>query len=381
MHPDPLIHPFGFWRADLNFFCLCIRRAIIKIVTGLSNGQICVLYSPTSSLNGAKLPLSKGPPRKVTIEDMSDALAQPAIITPHALPMFREGEIVRGTGKRKREKERLDPRKSRRPELPVTGPGKGGRVGASATQHVVQNLVKDTTREEDVRGHFFLRPPLSSDQLIIISSPLAGTATLLVRAAASSIGPQSRSGRALFLSCLLLPLFVIRDSHERRCCDTQKTQRRTRCGRPVSGVRGPWWLLFVVVCLAVATLTRSFLPPSAARRPSPSPPPLLCSARSLDEEPAKACVCRAGGGRGGEVREGAICLVARSGDCGRQFPGSVSASVYKGLGQNFPLPQSSLEIPWSPLSATPSPSHSFCHTPLPPHPPPLTPVPLPYAAK
>lgn len=138
--------------------CLSIRYAIIKIVTGLSNGQISVLYSPTSSLNGAKLPLSKGPPRKVTIEDMSDALAQPAIITPHALPMFREGEIARGTGKRRREKERLDPRKSRRPELPVTGPGKGGRVGASATQHVVQNLVKDTTREEDVRGRLLSLP-------------------------------------------------------------------------------------------------------------------------------------------------------------------------------------------------------------------------------
>jgi len=152
------IRPFGIWCADLYFFCLRVCRAIIKIVTGLSNGQICVLYSPASSLNGAKLPLSKGPPRKVTIEDMSDALAEPTIITPHALPMFREGEIARGTGKRKREKERSDPRKSRRPELPVTGPGKGGRVGASATQHVVQNLVKDTTREEDVRGLFFLYP-------------------------------------------------------------------------------------------------------------------------------------------------------------------------------------------------------------------------------
>lgn len=160
-----------FWTADLGFFCLCIRCAIIKIVTGLSNGQICVLYSPMSSLNGAKLPLSKGPSRKVTIEDMSDALAQPAIITPHALPMFRDGEIARGTGKRKREKDRSDPRKSRRPELPVTGPGKGGRVGASATQHIVQNLVKDTTREEDVRGRSFLYPLLLSDQLIIILPP------------------------------------------------------------------------------------------------------------------------------------------------------------------------------------------------------------------
>lgn len=64
------------------------------------------------------------------------------------------------------EKERMDPRKSRRPELPVTGPGRGGRVGASATQHVVQNLVRDTTRDEDVRYSFiFAGLPLSSGAL------------------------------------------------------------------------------------------------------------------------------------------------------------------------------------------------------------------------
>ena len=63
--------------------------------------------------------------------------------------MFRDGDEGR-SGKRKREKERMDPKKSRRPELPVHGPGKGGRVGASATQHVVQNLFRDTTRDVDV---------------------------------------------------------------------------------------------------------------------------------------------------------------------------------------------------------------------------------------
>ncbi|KAF8078376.1 transcription factor [Lyophyllum atratum] len=128
-----------FWHSKIN-----------QIVTGLSNGQICVLYSPMTSLNGAKLLLNKGPPRKVTIEDMSDALAAPSIITPHALPMFRDMDPGRGT-KRKAEKDRLDPRKSKRPELPVTGPGRGGRVGASATQHVVQHLVRDTTRDQDPR--------------------------------------------------------------------------------------------------------------------------------------------------------------------------------------------------------------------------------------
>ena len=100
--------------------------------------------------------LNKGPPRKITVEDMSDALAAPHIITPHALPMYRDIDPGRGT-KRKRDKDRMDPKKSRRPELPVTGPGKGGRVGASATQHIVQNLVRDTTRDEDVRTCLPLR--------------------------------------------------------------------------------------------------------------------------------------------------------------------------------------------------------------------------------
>lgn len=69
--------------------------------------------------------------------------------------MFRDLDPGRGT-KRKRDKDRMDPRKSRRPELPVTGPGKGGRVGASATQHVVQNLVRDTTRDVDVSVFFII---------------------------------------------------------------------------------------------------------------------------------------------------------------------------------------------------------------------------------
>jgi hypothetical protein len=108
-----------------------------------------------TSVNGAKLLLNKLPPRKITIEDMSDALAASSILTPHALPMFRDADGPgRGT-KRKKEKERMDPRKSRRPELPVSGPGRGGRVGASATQHVVQNLVRDLTRDQDVRERYF----------------------------------------------------------------------------------------------------------------------------------------------------------------------------------------------------------------------------------
>jgi hypothetical protein len=114
------------------------------------------LYSPQTSLNGAKLLLNKGPAKRPTVEDMSDMVAAPAIIIPG---VTRDGEFTSGLpNKRKRDKERQDPRKSRRPEMPVHGPGKGGRVGASATQHVVQNLVRDTTRDEDVRVLLFSFP-------------------------------------------------------------------------------------------------------------------------------------------------------------------------------------------------------------------------------
>jgi len=33
---------------------------------------------------------------------------------------------------------------------PITGPGRGGRVGASATQHVVQGMIKSNLRDQDV---------------------------------------------------------------------------------------------------------------------------------------------------------------------------------------------------------------------------------------
>lgn len=131
------------------------RLTIGQILVGQANGQISCLYSPEHSLNGAKLLANKSVIKRATIESVASAELQPQIITPHALPMFRDGEG--GTSvKRKREKERMDPRKSKRPELPVTGPGKGGRVGASATQHVVQNLFRDTTRDQDVSVTPFL---------------------------------------------------------------------------------------------------------------------------------------------------------------------------------------------------------------------------------
>ncbi|KAJ1556525.1 WD repeat-containing protein 70, partial [Cladochytrium tenue] len=66
------------------------------------------------------------------------------IINPHALPLFRDDNYPGGGrgggrgGKRKLERLRADPVATRQPERPLTGPGRGGRVGAASSlaQHV-----------------------------------------------------------------------------------------------------------------------------------------------------------------------------------------------------------------------------------------------------
>lgn len=246
------------------------------------------------SLNGAKLPLSKGPPKRATIEDMSAAESAPTIITPHALPMFRDSEDGARGSKRKRERERMDPKKSRRPELPVTGPGKGGRVGASATQHVVQNLVRDTTRDQDVRISPYDFFPLLS-QFAGSTAWTARHALLIARADKGGAGARhaTRLGgsirRRLRFACrhdsfgrfppILIPSdrpylvdrlpngFISRTNHTcpfllfslgRRCSSTQSWRRAIRSGRevspPVVRTTGEGRLVYIWYCLLTAVI-------------------------------------------------------------------------------------------------------------------------------
>ncbi|GAA6018333.1 hypothetical protein JCM11491_005936 [Sporobolomyces phaffii] len=137
---------------------------INQILCSTSQGAVHVLYSPDRSTKGALLGLTRTA-RTPTVEstfalaDGGDDARRP-IIAPHSLPMFKDdvaGGGGRGTsaggrgGKRKRERERHDPQKTLKPTPPITGPGRGGRVGASATQHVVQGMVKSNLRDQDPR--------------------------------------------------------------------------------------------------------------------------------------------------------------------------------------------------------------------------------------
>ncbi|KAI8433157.1 hypothetical protein MSG28_014001 [Choristoneura fumiferana] len=115
----------GIWHAKLN-----------QIFVSCGNGVVKCYYDQKRSLRGAKLCMVKTHRKKHSVEVVSSQ----QIITPHALPLFRQEKLR--TSKKKMEKERLDPVKSHRPDLPITS-GQGGRVAASGStlsSFVIRNL-------------------------------------------------------------------------------------------------------------------------------------------------------------------------------------------------------------------------------------------------
>ncbi|GAA5799309.1 hypothetical protein HPULCUR_004720 [Helicostylum pulchrum] len=116
-----------------------------QIMTGSADGIVTVFYSPTHSTRGAKLCVVKAAKTRA----VDDYEINRPIITPHALPMFKDEEPR--ASKRKRDKLRKDPVASHRPDLPVSGHGKGGRVNMNQQQAVIKTFAKDTTRDEDPR--------------------------------------------------------------------------------------------------------------------------------------------------------------------------------------------------------------------------------------
>uniref|UniRef100_A0A3Q3WIY2 WD repeat-containing protein 70 n=1 Tax=Mola mola TaxID=94237 RepID=A0A3Q3WIY2_MOLML len=119
-----------------------------QIMVGTGNGLAKVYYDPVKSHRGAMLCVVKSK-RK---QKQAEMLTQDYIITPHALPMFREAR-QRST-KKQLEKDRLDPKKSHKPEPPVSGPGRGGRVaahGGTLSSFIVKNIALDKTDDSNPR--------------------------------------------------------------------------------------------------------------------------------------------------------------------------------------------------------------------------------------
>lgn len=84
---------------------------INQIITGSADGIVSVFYSPTHSVRGAKLAVVKAPKQRAA----DDYEVNRPIITPHALPMFKDEE--QRSSKRKRDRLRKDPVASHRPGI------------------------------------------------------------------------------------------------------------------------------------------------------------------------------------------------------------------------------------------------------------------------
>lgn len=116
-----------------------------QIFVGCGNGIVKAYYDPKTSLRGAKLCVAKTRRRNNHIEIMSTQ----QIITPHALPLFRQDRPK--SVRKQLEKDRLDPVKSHRPDLPITS-GQGGRVassGGTLSSYVIRNLGLSKRIEDD----------------------------------------------------------------------------------------------------------------------------------------------------------------------------------------------------------------------------------------
>ncbi|KAJ8683567.1 hypothetical protein QAD02_019359 [Eretmocerus hayati] len=116
-----------------------------QIFVGCGNGSVVVYYDAQRSLRGATLCVSKQRVKKKNVEIMPSQ----QIITPHALPLFRQDRPK--SVRKQMEKDRLDPVKSHRPDLPITS-GQGGRVassGGTLSSYVIRNLGLSKRVEDD----------------------------------------------------------------------------------------------------------------------------------------------------------------------------------------------------------------------------------------
>ncbi len=152
--PDPL-HSIDIVLQGSVISCTWHKR-LNQIFLGLSDGSVRIFYDPLKSTKGAILPVSKGLKRQDELSLLlasrapvgSAGLDLSAIQTPHALPMYRDAQQ---NSKRKREKERQDPIKSKRPDLPGTGI-KASENTAAGLNFQQYNLTSSIQKNKNIAG-------------------------------------------------------------------------------------------------------------------------------------------------------------------------------------------------------------------------------------
>lgn len=119
---------------ELKVYLFFFALKIFATSGDKSQGGTHILYDPTLSERGALVCVARAP-RKKSVDDFE---AKPVIHNPHSLPLFRD----QPSRKRQRDKILKDPLKAHKPDLPMTGPGFGGRVGTTQGSLLTQYLLK-----------------------------------------------------------------------------------------------------------------------------------------------------------------------------------------------------------------------------------------------
>ena len=105
-----------------------------QILLGNADGGAYVLYDPEMSEKGALLCAAKAPPKRSNTVYTGGALQ---IVTPHALPMYKDEELDH---RKRRRQERHDPLKSHKPEHIMSKLSTGGRLQVNYQQALLASM-------------------------------------------------------------------------------------------------------------------------------------------------------------------------------------------------------------------------------------------------
>ena len=124
-----------------------------QIFAGLSDGNIQVMYNPSTSIGGIQIPLAKQVRRRAI--DQIDYSTEPIEIEPPREKVMFDEEIQFELEEyRKKSLETVtDKRDLRKPTLPITvmeGAGKNGKLGISSTATLLKTLIKKTDHNINV---------------------------------------------------------------------------------------------------------------------------------------------------------------------------------------------------------------------------------------
>lgn len=125
--------------ADSEVIRTIWHEKINQILTSHADGSIRVSYDADVSVRGAKMAVTRAPKVVERIADKDAPIYNPD-----------EDDRIQDDDKELARKKRSALRKQYKPEIPLVGQGRGGRVGSSANEHLTR-FDKDTMREEDPR--------------------------------------------------------------------------------------------------------------------------------------------------------------------------------------------------------------------------------------